>query len=62
MWAAEHRNLDAVQYLLSKGADPSIRDDVRIKGVSVSPGEVSFSVTCLLFVFLVVVVSCEIRS
>ena len=30
VWAAEHRNLDAVQYLLSKGADPGIRDDVCI--------------------------------
>ena len=33
MWAAEHRHLDAVQYLLSKGADPSSRDDVRSKRV-----------------------------
>ena len=31
VWAAEHRNLDAVQYLLSKGADPGICDDVRIR-------------------------------
>ena len=34
VWAAEHRNLDAVQYLLSKGADPGIRDDVRVNSVS----------------------------
>jgi len=31
VWAAEHRNIDAVQYLLSKGADPRICDDVRIR-------------------------------
>lgn len=28
VWATEHRYLDTVQYLLSKGGDPNIRDRV----------------------------------
>jgi len=28
IWATEHRYLDSVQYLLSKGGDPNIRDAV----------------------------------
>ena len=28
VWAAEHRHLDCVRYLLAKGTDPNIRDNV----------------------------------
>jgi ankyrin repeat protein len=28
VWAAEHRHLDCVRYLLARGTDPNIRDNV----------------------------------
>jgi ankyrin repeat protein len=30
VWATEHRYLDTVQYLLSKGGDPNVRDRVSV--------------------------------